>query len=56
MLFQSENKSGILGVGPGFANNFRPRSLDLSEQMLKDLYDTLNVKNFFNQVNKLMQS
>ena len=27
-------------VVPGFANNFRPKSLDLSEQMLTNLYDT----------------
>ena len=28
-------------VVPGFANNFRPKSLDLSEQMLTNLYDTV---------------
>ena len=27
-------------VVPGFANNFRPKSLDLSKQMLTHLYDT----------------
>ena len=30
-LNQSENKPGILRVVPGFANNFRPKSLELSE-------------------------
>ena len=39
-LNQSENKPGILRVVPGFANNFWPKSLDLSEQMLANLYDT----------------
>ena len=28
-------------VVPRFANNFRPKSLDLSEQMLTNLYDTV---------------
>ena len=37
-LNQSENKPGILRVVPGFANNVQ--SLDLSEQMLTNLYDT----------------
>ena len=41
-LNQSENKPGILRVVPGYANNFRPKSLDLSEQMLTNLYDTAN--------------
>ena len=40
-LNQSENKLGILRVVPGFANNFQPKSLDLSEQMLTDLYVTV---------------
>ena len=41
-LNQWENKPGILGVAPGFANNFRPKSLDLFEQMLISLYDTVH--------------
>ena len=40
-LNQSENKLGILRVVLGFANNFRPKSLDLSEQMLTHFYDTV---------------
>ena len=28
-------------VVPGFANNFQPKSVDLSEQMLTDLYVTV---------------
>ena len=39
-LNQTEKKPGILGVVPGFANNFRHKFLDLSEQMLTNLYDT----------------
>ena len=39
-LNQAQNKPGILRVVPGFANNLRPKSLDLSEQMLTNLYDT----------------
>ena len=39
-LNQSENKPGILRVVPGFANNFQSKSVDLSEQMLTNLYDT----------------
>ena len=40
-LNQSENKLGILRVVLGFANNFQPKSLDLSEQMLTHFYDTV---------------
>ena len=51
-LNQSENKPGILRVVPGLANNFKPKSLDLSEQMLTNLYDTVqllyHVTNFLN--------
>ena len=39
-LNQSENKPVILWVVSGFANNFRPKSLDFSEDMLTNLYDT----------------
>ena len=39
-LNQTEKKPGILWVVPGFANNFRHKFLDLSEQMLTSLYDT----------------
>ena len=39
-LNQSENKPVILRVVPGFANNFRSKSLDFSEDMLTNLYDT----------------
>ena len=41
-LNQSQNKPGILQVVPGFANNFRPKSLDLSEQMLTNLFDAVH--------------
>ena len=41
-LNQWENQPGILGVARGFANNFRPKSLDLSKQMLTNLYDTVH--------------
>ena len=40
-LNKLENKLGILRVVPGFANNFRPKSLDLSEQTLTNLHDTV---------------
>ena len=59
-LNQSENNPGILQVIPGFANNFQPKSLDLSEQMLTNLYDaahtTLPCDKLLGLVRKLMQS
>ena len=59
-LNQSENNPGILQVIPGFANNFQPKSLDLSEQMLTNLYDaahtTLPCDKLLGLVRKLIQS
>ena len=37
-----ENEPGILWVVPGFENNFQPKSLDLSDQMLTNFYDTVH--------------
>ena len=39
-LNQTEKKPGIFRVVPGYANNFLHKFLDLSEQMLTNLYDT----------------